>query len=205
MSRAINIIIGIVLAAILAGVGVFIYLNTGFAKQGDSILERDLEKWQKAVEDNPGSGLAHANLAATYVDLDKQEEAIKEYRQALELQPEEYTFMLRLGVVLRKSGKLNDAIDMFGQAAERSPAGEKYAGLHQIAEIYHERGDNFLAKDYVQQSINDDDLIWNSHYLLGKIYEEEEDNAKAGEEYQKAVKFNTADPDLEEALKRVSP
>lgn len=205
MSRFINIniAIGILIAVLLAGTGMLIYLYSDLFKPVDPVLKRDLEFWDKRVQENPGNGFAHANLAAAYLDVDKKEEAIKEFRKALELQPEEYTYMHRLGIAYRMNANFTQAIDMFNQAAERYPDGEKYASFHQIAEIYFERGDIFLSKEFVQKAIDDNELIWNSHFLLGKILETEGDLENARKEFQQAAKFNAEDRELQDALKRI--
>jgi tetratricopeptide (TPR) repeat protein len=183
--------------------GYLIYLKTA-GGEPQTVLGRDRENWENAVEQDPGNALAHANLAASYQDLGDIDGAIGEFEKALSIAPEEYTFMFRLGIAYRSAGRLDDAINMLNQAADLFPEGEKYASYYQVAEINFERGDSSLAKDYVQKSIDDNDLIWNSHLLMGKLLTAEGNIDQAREELQKAAQFNPEDPELQEALKQVS-
>ncbi len=203
-SKILNIAIGMVLVALVATGGVLAYMHFRPAVKAPNSLEATLEKWQTAVDNDPGNSLLRANLGATYQDLGKPEEAIRELRIALDQDPENYAFMFRLGFSYRSAGDYDAAIGMFLDSSDRNPKSEKYSSLYEAAETCMLKGDVPAAKDYVQQSIADNDMIWNTHFLLGRIIEQEGDTAGAKAQYETASKYNPNDQALREALARVS-
>jgi tetratricopeptide (TPR) repeat protein len=206
LAKAINIAIGIVVVALVASLGLLLYLHfkPATGESGQTSLERTYKKWKEEVDKNPDNSFARANLAATLADMDKNDDAIKEFKTAIDQEPKNFEYMYKLGLIYRKVGKLDSALDLFMQASELSPKGSKYAYQFEAAETAMEKGDIETAKDYCERSIKDNDMIWNSHSLLGKIYEQQGDLAKAKEEYQKAASFNPTDPELQDALKRLA-
>ncbi|MHB8793401.1 MAG: tetratricopeptide repeat protein [Thermoleophilia bacterium] len=201
-SKIINIAIGLVAIALLITGATLAYLH--FRPSEPTSMDRTLEKWQQAVKDDPGNSLVRANLGATYLDMGDYDAAIKELKLALDQQPESFTYMFRLGFAYRGAEQYDEAIGMFLGSAERTPPTEKYPALFEAANTYMMKGDVASAKDYVQQSIADNDMIWNSHSLLGQILEQEGDTAGAKVQYEAAAKFNPTDAALQEALQRVS-
>lgn len=203
-SKILNIAIGIVIAALLITGAILAYMHFRPSDQNVTSMDRTLEKWQQAVKDDPGNSLLRANLGATYLDMGNYEDAIKELKFALDQEPDSFTYMFRLGFAYRGNENFDSALETFKASAERTPAGEKYPALFETANTYMMMGDVASAKDYVQQSIADNDMIWNSHFLLGQIIEQEGDKAGAKEQYDAAAKFNPNDTALQEALQRVS-
>jgi len=203
-SKILNVAIGIALAALLVTGGILVYMHFRPSNQNVTAMDRTLEKWQQAVNDDPGNSLLRANLGATYLDMGNYDEAIKELQFALDQEPGSFTYMFRLGFAYRGNENYEQAVEMFKSSADGTPASEKYPALFEAANTYMMMGDVASAKDYVQQSIADNDMIWNSRFLLGQILEQEGDKAGAKEQYEVAKKFNPNDPALQEALQRVS-
>lgn len=205
MDKILNVAIGIVLAAMLV-FGVLVgwsYLKPAEDFVGGK-LEKDFEEWQSYVQKEPDDPLGRANLGAVYLEMGDIEKGIQELELAVDLGPEGYTYMFKLGEAYRMAGRNDEAIVMFKQAQEKYPDGEKYLPAYQLAEIYLEQGDLASAKDFAQQAVDGSTGIWNAHYLLGQIYEREGDTAMARQEYEKAARFNPNGKDLQEALARVS-
>lgn len=204
MTKIINMAIGAVLVAIVAGVGMLAYLQMRTDPNANSVLERDREKWQQQVDENPSNHLARANLGAIYLDMGDTDQAIKELTISLDQEPESFTYMSKLGDAYMKDGNYDAAIGLFLRSADLLPTGEKYSGYYKAAEASLAKGDNSAAKDFAEKSVADSDLIWNSHMLLGGIYEQEGDLTRARDEYQKAAKFNPYDKELQDAITRVT-
>jgi Tfp pilus assembly protein PilF len=96
-------------------------------------------------------------------------------------------------------------MDMYSQAVEVYPAGEKHEVYFQMAELeFFKRGNLDAAKDYLTKSFADGDLTWNSHFLMGQILEQQGDLEGAKKEYGAAAVFNPENTDVQDALKRVS-
>ncbi|MCL4474342.1 MAG: tetratricopeptide repeat protein [Actinobacteria bacterium] len=202
-SKILNIAIGIAAVALLVTGGVLAYLHFRPADNPSS-LERTLQKWQQAVDADPGNSLLRANLGATYLDMGDTDNAIKELRLALDQQPDSFTYMFKLGMAYRQAGNMDDAVTMFQGSADSNPKTEKYASLFEVANTYMMKGDLGQAKDFCQQSIEDNGMIWNSHYLMGQLLEKDGDNEGAKTQYETAIKFNPDESSLREALQRVS-
>lgn len=204
ISKIINYLIVLLLVALVILGAVLAY--TYFIKEDpvDPTLERALEGWKQAVKDDPSNSLARANLGATYLDMGKVDDAIAQLETALEMVPDSFSYTLKLGEAYRENGGMDKAIDMFLQSADLTPVGEKYVAYYEAALTAQEKGDNEAAKEYAIKSVEDNDMIWNSHILLGELYEDEGDLEKARAEYEAALKFNPGDEELQQAVERVS-
>jgi tetratricopeptide (TPR) repeat protein len=65
--------------------------------------------WRAAIEDNPGSDLAHYNLGVHLGDDGRTDEAIVEYRRAIELNPKKVEALVNLGKIALDRGDLDEA------------------------------------------------------------------------------------------------
>lgn len=205
MTKLINITMGIVIVAVVVVAGLLVYLYMRPGSEINNRLDYDQEQWQEKVNAAPNDPLPHANLGAVYLEKGDSEAAIRKLRLAVDMAPSGYTYIFyQLGLAYSMAGDTSSAVDNFKRALELYPAGEKYPVSFQIAQIYWDQGDLPAARDYVQQSLADNNGIWNAHYLLGQILEKEGDMTKARVEYQEAAKYNTNDEELQRALKRVS-
>lgn len=203
-SKILNIAIGIMALALLVTGGALLYLHFRPLDQKMSSQERTLQRWKDTVDQNPDNSLVRANLGAAYLDMGDVDNAIEQLRFALDQEPGSFTYMYKLGLAYREADQLDNSIQMFTSSAEGTPKSEKYSALYEAATSAMMKGDNEAAKNYVQQSLADNDMIWNSHFLLGKLLEQEGDTAGAKEQYDAANKFNPGDPALQEALDRLS-
>ncbi|GBE58264.1 bacteriophage N4 receptor, outer membrane subunit [bacterium BMS3Abin01] len=204
MSRLINYLIIFLLVALVAAGGSAAYIYFIKGEPVDPTLERSLETWKQAVIDDPADALARANLGATYLDMGRTKDATRELEAALEIAPDSFAYTYKLGFAYRDNGDYDKAIDMFVRSAELTPEGEKYTALYEAAATARMKGDMEAAKGYAGQSIDDNDMIWNSHLLLGQLYEEEGDLEGARKEYQAAARFNPGNEELQQAIARVS-
>jgi tetratricopeptide (TPR) repeat protein len=204
MSRLINyLIIFLAVALVVAGsVAVYVYFIKG--EPVDPTLERSLETWKQAVADDPADALARANLGATYLDMGRLDDAIRELKAAVDIAPDSFAYTYKLGFAYRQNGDYDLALSMFTHSADVTPEGEKYTALYEAAATARMAGDNEAAKEYARQSIADNDTIWNSHVMLGELYEEEGNLEEAKKEYEAAARFNPYNEELQQALDRVS-
>lgn len=204
MEKLLNIIIGIVLVAVLAVGGL---LGWSYLRPADDFvgtkLDKDLKDWQEYVDQKPDDPLGWANLGAIHLDMGDTDKAIEELLIAVDLAPEGYTYRFKLGQAYREAGRNTEAVETMVQALDNFPPGERAMITFELAEIYWDVGDLASAKDFTQQSIQVDDTIWNSHYLMGQILEKEGDMTGAKSEYENAARFSS-DPVIQQALERVS-
>ncbi|MBE0428796.1 MAG: tetratricopeptide repeat protein [Thermoleophilia bacterium] len=204
MTKIINISIGAVLVALLAAAGILVYFYLQPTSQASQKLERDLKMWQDHLKSEPDDALARANLGVIYREMGDIESATRELALAVELEPEGYTYITELALTYRQMGDTESALEHLKRAIDLYPNGEKFRAQYLVAEIYFESGDLESAKEFLQQSLEDNNTKWNSHYLMGQLYEREGNLEKAREEYGVAAVFNEDDEELQEALRRVS-
>ncbi len=69
-----------------------------------------LTLWSKTVITSPNSSIAHGSLGRAYQDLGRLEEAIREYKKAIEIFPDNYKAYYNLGVLYDRQGALKEAV-----------------------------------------------------------------------------------------------
>jgi tetratricopeptide (TPR) repeat protein len=87
-------------------------------KASSVLLQRSFDHLMRA---NPGSARAHQLMAETYVAQQQPEPAAREYRKALELQPDLRKIHLALGMIQLNSGNLDEAEKEFRVETALSP------------------------------------------------------------------------------------
>jgi Flp pilus assembly protein TadD len=163
-----------------------------FQQAGDAFrngnTEESLNHLRKAIEIYPRYLMAHNDLGAQLLDLNRLEEAEKELRAALDIDPAAFNPTLNLGIVSLKNHQIPQAIEFFEKAVSmqsQSPAarlfygvalmngsesdraekeflaaynlgGAQYAeALFHLGQLYMNRGDRVLARQYFERYIRD--------------------------------------------------
>lgn len=94
--------------------------------------------WRDTVARNPDAWMAYNNLGVAYGEKGKLDEAIQQYRRALELKPDFVDVYNNLGNVLAAQGKYDEAIENYERALRIQPLS---ADAHEhLAEIYWHKG-----------------------------------------------------------------
>ncbi|MEN8198122.1 MAG: tetratricopeptide repeat protein, partial [Pseudomonadota bacterium] len=96
-------------------------LTLGSIQQQCGELRQALETFTVAAKEHPGSGEAHFCQATAFQSLDRAEEAIAEYRLALERDPDNASAANNLGILLRDRGQLGAAERAFRRALRTRP------------------------------------------------------------------------------------
>ena len=109
-------------------------------------FEKAAETYKKWIAANPNDDVAHYNLARTYNKLNKDEEAEKEFRQAVKLKPEDSEYQTELGSILIKLAQYREAIAPLKKAIELDAGNERAASLLEDAEAGRQRID-YVGKD----------------------------------------------------------
>jgi superkiller protein 3 len=128
MSRRLAVILGVLVALLLAGHGHAAVTeavkrnNVGadFLKQNQ--LEEAIAEFRRAVEVDPSYVAAHFNLAYAYERAQRFDEAIAQYKQALQLEPNNVFGLNNLGVLYTNKGQYEEAIRVLEQAAQIEPS-----------------------------------------------------------------------------------
>jgi rhomboid protease GluP len=89
-------------------------------KEGDAAGARDL--LMKALPFQPYNAYAQVYLGRALQALDQDDEAIKHYRVAIQINPELYEAQMALGSIYEKHGELQQAILFYRRGAQLRPA-----------------------------------------------------------------------------------
>ncbi len=111
-------------------------------------FEKAVDAYKKWIAANPNDDVAHYNLARTYNKLNKDEEAEKEFRQAVKLKPDDSEYQTELGSILIKLAQYREAIAPLKKAVELDAGNERAASLLEDAEAGRQR------IDYVGKNTN---------------------------------------------------
>ena len=99
-------------------------LGSSLFTEGDVVGAMNLYRQSLAIEArNP---VAHAGLGGTFLDLHRWDDAVREFRLAVELAPTLAEAHGSLGHALAMQGKMDEAIDQFQQAVNLKPANEAF-------------------------------------------------------------------------------
>lgn len=101
----------IVLVLMLGGGALFIMVRLG-SLAVEATLYRTIPEAEAAIKKDPNNVLAHERLGEMLMSKDTSR-AIEEYRTVLRLQPDNRQAMYFLGVLLRKTGKTDEAKILF--------------------------------------------------------------------------------------------
>ena len=100
-------------------------LGSSLAEAGH--IDEAIVQIQKAIELNPDNGAAHVNMGhALEQEGGHRQEAIEQLTKGLELAPSSSDGHNILGVILARSGKLDDAIPHMQKAVELAPQSAEY-------------------------------------------------------------------------------
>ncbi len=101
------------------------YDAVGKETEAEESYKKAVEKYKKAFQtrgsDSDKDGEAHYNLGQTYAGLKLYSEAIREYRQANRLKPDDSDIYYDLGVALSKLANYDEAVSAFSKSLEIDP------------------------------------------------------------------------------------
>jgi protein O-mannosyl-transferase len=113
-------VLGSAATAILAGLLVGAYVQTGYWKDSISL-------WTRSLACTSENAFAHYNLGNALRDRGKLDEAIQHYEQALQINPDYVQAHNNLGIAFATQGKLDEAIQHFERLLQLKP---DYAEVH---------------------------------------------------------------------------
>lgn len=94
------------------------YWQRGVLRHRQGAVKDAAEDLRRAIELNPGRIEAHASLADSLYDLGREQEAIAEWQQAVQAQPDNATWRFRYGKLLAINHRAADASEQLGRALE---------------------------------------------------------------------------------------
>ena len=144
---------------------------------------------------NPALPEGYYGLGLAYTGLEKFDDAIKAYQQAIQYAPKWAHIHAALGAGYTNLHRYDEALDAYKTAHDLKPNDAMIH--HQLGNIYSKRGKRSEAITHQQRAIAIDSTLALAHYQLGLLYTQENRLAAAISAYETAY---AADPELIEAL-----
>lgn len=197
VSTAVVLIIGTIL--LMVGIGVSIgYLFFWNAYDRDSKIEHDFKIVKAKVNSEPNNAEARIALGWSFVELGKMDKAKKQYENALKLDPGNQVARYNLALLKVEDKDLNGAKTDLEALKNENP--QNWAARATLGYVYRELAEFTSAiqeLELVDAFVpGRSDVI----YLLGLTYEKMGDKVKAKATYEKALKYNPNDQEVQKAL-----
>lgn len=152
-----------------------------------------IRELQAAVRIQPDSAAARTNLAAALSRAGDTDLAGEQFRQALALEPDNYTANHNLGEFYVGAGKLTAAVPLLARAQKINPAA--YDNGFDLATAQFLTGHSDDARRIVENLIAVKDT-GELHNLLGQIDEKEGNYLAAAHDYETAAHIDPSDDNL---------
>lgn len=155
--------------------------------QGLGNIERAAREYELALSKGGTAG-DYINVATLYKKSNQFQKAIKNYKRALEIDPEITSIYLNLGSIYLEQDNYQNAIDIFKKGVETKPS---FAALRfRLAKAYYLNDDLSKAREEFNQVIDLNENAYKAYYYLGKIYYQKDNLQKAIYNYQQAIRYN---------------
>jgi tetratricopeptide (TPR) repeat protein len=164
------------------------WYGLGRIKYTENRFRESTESLDKALQLMPRSVKVEDNLGLAYEGLNRPEDAIAAYRQAIAWQagsakPSEQP-LLNLGAILVDQGSTDEALPLLLQAESIAPGDSKIHAA--LGKLYRKSDDLEKARSQFEQAIALDPKSAGLHFQLGQVYRKQGATAKASAEFARA-------------------
>lgn len=163
------------------------------ARVGD--VDTALARFEKAAELDPELAPAHAALAGIYLDRDEHQKAVEAAEAALGIDPDLVEVQKIRYEGYRRMGQEEKAKEVFAEMAESDPEGLAET-LYENGRRAFDAGNAEQARVAFEQALQADPDYARAHYMLGLVYVNLGDGAKAKEHLQKFIDMAPDDPEV---------
>lgn len=165
-------------------VDILYYKGTAQEKQG--LYEEAYKTFCRIIlEENVETGTIYAKKAEMEYYLDRPEEAIEDYNQAISLDSDNYELYFGNFFMLQEMGKEEEAKEVLDKALTiKAKTDEDY---YHVAKIHYFQGDYETAKEELADSASKGLVA--AYSFLGEIYDKEKDYENAILNYEKATEL----------------
>src|ERR1035438_10139581 len=127
------------------------YTTDGMKALDEGKYDAAVQAFRKAIEADAQARFAHFNLAMAYPMLQRDPQAVAEYRKTLELKPGLYEAELNGGIVLLRQKNPAEALPLFEDAAGHKP--QEFQPRYYLAESELQTGDYAKAEESYKLAI----------------------------------------------------
>ena len=160
-----------------------------------------INQFQQAVNRNPRDADSLYNLAASYVQVGKQQKnsqylsnAEQLYRQSIASNPQHVAAHRGLSALLIETGREQYAFDLLKEWQTRSP--QSAEPLIELARLYQEYGDNRHATDMLADAIKVDNNNIRALKAMGRVRELQGQSSLALDNYYRVLQLDNQQTDV---------
>lgn len=160
-----------------------------------------IQKFQKVLAKDPNNANAYYNLAATYYQIGKKQNApnfLQQseslYHQCLDLTPDHTDCHRGLAALLVDTNRPQAAFTLLKRWAARSP--EIPEPRIELARLYEEFGDNEIATRHLTDALHINPSSSRAWAAVGRLRERDGNLAQALSNYQQAFNLNRQQPGI---------
>lgn len=132
----------------------------------------------------------HINLGNAFIMEDRVQDAIGQYEQALQFNPNDPYAPLNLAKALMRVGRFEDAIGPYGEALRIEP--DNARAHYDLGISLCKVGKPSEAVPHFEQALRIDPNYAEAHHILGSVLYDQGKTAEAMEHWEQAVRINPA-------------
>jgi tetratricopeptide (TPR) repeat protein len=157
-----------------------------------------LSLWSQTLKHVPNSPGVHSNLGRAYYDKGMLDEAFKEFKTAIKLDPKAYKAHYNLGFAYEQKGLIPEAIQAYERTIRINP---KYTNAHfNLGNIYARMGRLTDAARAYESALEFDPKDTTARNNLGVIYARQDKLDQAILQWQRILEL---DPDNQEVRENI--
>jgi len=160
-------------------------LGDQFAKQGN--LEKAIRYYRRALEVDPGSAVAHNNLASALARLGKLEEAKTHYQEALRIAPRFAGAQVNLATFLAQEGNSQKATGHYEKALEMDPF--LFEAHYNLGTLYSNQKNHEAAREHYEKALELKPDFAQAHEAIGNVLLKLRKFEEAVVHYREAIKL----------------
>jgi Tfp pilus assembly protein PilF len=168
--------------------------------QRSEVWGSPLALWQDAVAKSPNKVRPRFQLAEVYYDQQKFPQAVENYQIAAQLAPPDYRLLVNYGLALDQTGRHDEALAKFLQAAALELDPEVWT---LIGQAYGEQQKTDQALQALSRAESINPGFEMTYAIRGNVYESVGRLKEAEEEYQHALRIDPYNDAVRDALTRV--
>lgn len=166
-----------------------VFHNTAWQFQKEGNVDKAIEYYRKALEENPNYVDAHNNLSIILAEQGRFDEAIVHSRKAIEERPNHIHAHHNLGRMLAEQGRFDEALVHFRKTVKLDP--NFFDGYLNLGFILHFQGEYDEAIETLRRALSIQTGIVGIHLRLGDCYEQKGMLDKAIAHYEEELKLDS--------------
>jgi Tfp pilus assembly protein PilF len=175
--------------------------DMGMLRAKQKRYDEAIDYFYQALAAMPNFMDPHLRLAILYSDMGRPNDAEREFRIAVALNPISYLARNGYGHFLLIHGRVDEAKEQYARSAE---ADDNLEADRVLGDIYFDEKDNVRARQFYQAALKIDRFDTKAHFGLGAVDERDGHIPDAMREYHAGLDTDPTDSGAIEAVRRMS-